>query len=635
MSSGATEIFVSYKAEDRPRVQQIVNALESEGFTVWWDAHIGGGAGWRKDIEEHLADAKCVIVAWSKRSVGPEGDFVKDEATRAKRAGTYLPVRIDSCEPPLGFGEVQALSLEGWKGKTSDPRFRAVVEAVRAKLEGRPAPHASTFTAPAVTRRAAMVGGGGAAVAVAGGAGYWLLGGGSAEAKRIAVMPFSNLSGDESQAYLSEGLSEELRGSLSRVGLEVIGRASSEAVKDESIKRAAAELGAANLLTGSVRTSPDLIRISAQLVSGKDGVEKWSQTYDRKPGDIIQIQTDIATNVAQALTIALASTLQKAIALGGTKDPVAQQMYQQSVMLFRAKGSSAAQEALGQLNAALARDPNYVDVLVSRSTFFGSIAGMTADNTAREIGLAKALSDAKRAVELAPDYAPTHMAIANNLMSRLDFRGAANEFHRALDLGPNNIFVLRAAGGNLSMLTGQSRYIAPVEQAAVLDPLNPNSIATLASVYTDARRYQDAIAQTNKALKLAPERTDFYRDLAINFIMLNKFDEARAAAAKAFKDDPVLGSYYFSLIAARSGDKATAQSEMAKVKAEYGDAAHYQYATIYAQLGEPDQAFAALDLAIKFRDPGLIGTKNDPFLDPLHKDPRWAGLIKRLGFPEA
>ena len=81
MTKPAADVFLSYKAEDRARLQPLVAALEAEGITVWWDAHIGGGTNWRQDIQEHLDAAKCVIVAWTKRSVGPDGEFVRDEAS--------------------------------------------------------------------------------------------------------------------------------------------------------------------------------------------------------------------------------------------------------------------------------------------------------------------------------------------------------------------------------------------------------------------------------------------------------------------------------------------------------------------------------------------------------------------------
>jgi tetratricopeptide (TPR) repeat protein len=167
--TGATDVFVSYKAEDRTRLLPLISALEAEGFTVWWDTHIGGGAHWRDDIQEHLDAAKCVIVAWSRRSVGPAGDFVRDEATRAWRRGAYLPVRIDTVNPPLGFGEVQAISLKGWKGDPSDPRFQALAETVRRRIAGQGIAHVRLPSdRPGISRRVVVAGGAGA-IALAGG----------------------------------------------------------------------------------------------------------------------------------------------------------------------------------------------------------------------------------------------------------------------------------------------------------------------------------------------------------------------------------------------------------------------------------------------------------------------------------
>ena len=125
-----SDVFVSYKAEDRPRIAPLVEALEADGLSVWWDTQIAAGSEWRQDIQERLDQARCVIVVWSKRSVGAGGRFVRDEANRAQRRGTYLPVRIDDVEPPLGFGELHAISLEGWTGERADDRYRALIAGV-------------------------------------------------------------------------------------------------------------------------------------------------------------------------------------------------------------------------------------------------------------------------------------------------------------------------------------------------------------------------------------------------------------------------------------------------------------------------------------------------------------------------
>src|SRR4029453_4468069 len=160
MTIPMADVFVSYKAEDRARIQPLVSALEAEGFSVWWDAHIGGGTNWQEEIELRLDSAKCVLVVWSDRSVGHGGHFVRDEARRAQRRGAYVPVCLGEVEPPLGFGESPALSVKGWKGYSADPRFQAVISAVQSRVSGErdSRPQAQLHT-PRVSRRAVVAGG--------------------------------------------------------------------------------------------------------------------------------------------------------------------------------------------------------------------------------------------------------------------------------------------------------------------------------------------------------------------------------------------------------------------------------------------------------------------------------------------
>lgn len=142
------DVFISYKAEDRLRVKPLVDALEADGLTVWWEAQIYGGSPSRETIETELGAAKCVVVAWSRRSVGPEGEFVRDEAMRAKQRNVYVPIRISKVDPPLGFGETQVIALKAWTGNRSDPRYQSVLEAVRSHVSGSPVP-----TVPPLERR--------------------------------------------------------------------------------------------------------------------------------------------------------------------------------------------------------------------------------------------------------------------------------------------------------------------------------------------------------------------------------------------------------------------------------------------------------------------------------------------------
>src|SRR4051812_40488489 len=202
-----SDVFVSYKAEDRRRVKLLVEALQADGFSVWWDEQIGGGTSWRHAIEAELNAAKCVIVTWTKNSVGPEGTFVQDEATRAQQRQVYVPVTLDKVPLPLGFGGTQALSLTAWRGDRSDQRYQAVLAAARRIVGGDPAPASSSVSRSAIDRRTAIAAAAVAAAAIAGAGGWVLLKPGSAlSTGGIAVLPFANLSGDPSRAYFSDGI---------------------------------------------------------------------------------------------------------------------------------------------------------------------------------------------------------------------------------------------------------------------------------------------------------------------------------------------------------------------------------------------------------------------------------------------
>ena len=292
-----SDVFVSYKAEDRRRVQPLVQALQADGLSVWWDEHIGAGDAWRETIERQLDEARTVVVIWSKRSVGTEGGFVREEAPRAQRRGVYVPVLIDPVSPPLGFGESQATSLKAWHGDRSDPHYRAVLAAIqricgvdptpphkrnparslpgaRPSPVGRPRHLPSRALAPGRSSRQSCG-------RIFGQHCCPALRESRAEIRRRRIFPAVS--------------PKRFRSALSRIaGLKVAGSTSSEAVRNDDAETAAKRLSVANILTGSVRQSASTIRITAELIDGRSGLDKWSQSYDRSPGDAIKIQTDIA-----------------------------------------------------------------------------------------------------------------------------------------------------------------------------------------------------------------------------------------------------------------------------------------------------------------------------------------------------
>ena len=408
-----SDIFVSYKAEDRRRVEPLVQALDADGFSVWWDTQIAAGAEWREDIQAQLDRARCVLVVWSRRSVGRAGRFVREEASRALRLGTYLPVRIDRVEPPLGFGEIHAVALQGWKGRRDDPRYKTLIEAIRAVLAGE-APHIAAQPASS-SRRTVLIGGGATAAAIAA-VGAWELfkPQKAAAANSIAVLPFANLSGDPHQDYFSAGIAEELRSSLSLLqGLKVAGRISSEAVSQQDAATAARRLRVANILTGSVRRAPGMVRVTSQLIDGKNGLEKWSASYDRPEGNVLAIQSDIAENVVAALSVELGSAGVKALTIGGSSNPAAHDLYLRATTQVQNDDSEASlKEANALLDAAIAKDPQFAKAYAAKSRNLSYLAdiGHTPEETAQ--GYANAVLAGRRAVALTPRLPDGYAAVA-------------------------------------------------------------------------------------------------------------------------------------------------------------------------------------------------------------------------------
>ena len=632
-----SDVFISYKAEDRRRVQPLVQALQADGYSVWWDEHIGTGDEWRQTIEKQLDGAKCVIVAWSKGSVGPEGHFVRDEASRAQRRHVYFPVLIDAVDMPLGFGESQATSLKGWKGDRSDGRYQAVLAAVkRIAGDGSAAAAPHLVQSGRLSRRTVV--GGGAVVAVAAvGVGAWELFKPSAASASgsIAVLPFANLSGDPNQAYFSDGIAEEIRSSLARLaGLKVAGRTSSEAVRNDDAETAAKKLEVANILTGSVRQSPSTIRISAELIDGKTGMDRWSQDYDRSPGDAIKIQTDIAENVASALSAALGGAAKSVVSVGGTQNPEAQRLYiEAGAVTEKDIDDETAHRAFDLLDSAVALDPNYAAAYARKSgilTAYGNSYAKSAQELAKN--RAESLRLARTALKIAPNLGQAHMALASLYSSNLQMGPAYAEAKRAIELAPSDAFIVARYANFAGNLGHGSEALAAADKSVALDPLNTLAYNFRLRTLYSSRRYADLI---RAAQELQQKSTDSLNDPAVvgyALLLLGRDREAQSYFEKMAPDfwSRLTGE---AIIMARSGDRAGAERKLAALRQGYKDAASYQYGEIYAQLGDTDAAFANLDHGFVIKDAGLLGLKTDGFLDPIRSDPRFAALMKKMAFP--
>jgi TolB-like protein len=284
------------------------------------------GENYDQVTEAALREAKAVVVLWSRKSV--DSRWVRAEATTADRAGTLIPAMIEPCNRPIMFELKHTAELAHWKGEPNDPAWKAFVADVRRFVRkgepSAPAPvvvHGASSSWISAKALWLLV----AAVLLVGGALWLLTHKGSEQAPTataaapasvavaapvtLAVLPFANLSSDPEQEYFSDGLTEEILNQLAQIKtLRVTGRTSSFSFKgkNEDLRVIGQKLGVANLLEGSVRKDGTNLRITAQLISGKDGAHLWSQTYDRELSKGLMYIRD-RHDVARALSITLMS----------------------------------------------------------------------------------------------------------------------------------------------------------------------------------------------------------------------------------------------------------------------------------------------------------------------------------------
>ena len=631
-----SDVFVSYKSQDRRRVQPLVAALEADGLSVWWDLQLRGGDEWRASIEKELNAAKCIVVIWSKRSTAAGASFVHDEASRALERGIYLPIKIDGSRPPLGFGETQAFTLARWSGDRTDPNYLMALGAVRSIVEGKAVRGPRPIAAP-VSRRAILVVGSGTLAAVATGAASWyfLHRSQGAAANSIAVLPFANLSGDPAQAYFSDGMAEELRTSLGRLGgLKVVGRTSSEIVRNDDAQTAATKLSVANILTGSVRRSPSTIRVAAQLINGATGIERWSQEYDREPGDTIRIQTDIAENVAQELKIALGSAVRAVLTLGGTNNVDAQNLVLKADALLQSIfNEDRARRALELIDAAIALDPKYAGAHARKGVLLNTVSMFFSKSPNETIaGRAQALAAANLAITLAPSLGWAHLALAQIDSGKLQMGSAQDEFRRALKLSPSDANVMRLYSRFLAEIGREQQSLDLADNAITIDPLSAESYNFRIFALYHARRYTEAVRTAQDLIARSPNL--YFPPIEYGYcqLMLGQSVAAKQSFARAATHDPgrVTGE---AILLARTGDRTGALLAITELRRLVSDNANYSIAQIYAQLAEPDSAFAALDRALEMNDWNLIYLMTDPLMDPLRRDPRFRAALTRLNYP--
>jgi adenylate cyclase len=452
--------------------------------------------------------------------------------------------------------------------------------------------------------------------------------------KSIAVLPFVNMSSDKEQDYFSDGLSEELLNQLAQIPqLRVIARTSSFSFKgkDVDVATIARALNVANVLEGSVRKSANILRVTAQLVRASDSSHLWSQTYDRQMSDVFKVQDEIAGDVVAALKVKLLPT-QELPKTQRTNNPEAYEHYLRGMDIFQPDRLALSQSAAAEFQKAIALDSNYANAYVALAIAQARGAEVAGSPAQRAEEIKQAFATLEQAIALAPDLATAYIARGYLRYSRAwDWQGGAADFKQALALEPNNADLLSLYSDSLFFGGRQAEAIAMARKATVIDPLSVDVRYNLGLLLFLSGQDADARLAWQQALAL--NRGARWPNYLMGYLDLKdgKIESARThfqAADEAFR---LTGT---AMVEYTQGHASESEQALDALKAKYTAGSAFQVATVYAWRGEKDHAFEWLELAYEQHDAGMVRLRYDPTLSTLHDDPRFGGLVKKMGFEE-
>lgn len=465
---------------------------------------------------------------------------------------------------------------------------------------------------------------------------------GTANAPRIqsvAVLPLENLSGDSSQDYFADGMTDELITKLGQIrSLRVISRTSVMQYKGtrKPLPQIASELHVEAILEGAVLRSGDQVRITAQLVQATEEKHLWAQSYEGNVRDVLGLQDEIARAVAKQIRSTLSPREEVRAGVERPAQPEAYESYLRGEYFLNRFTADSINKAADYFQQAIEKDPNYAPAFVKLAGCYQILANMNV--IPKKAAYAKANPLVARALELDPQFAAAHAVQGWRLLFyELDFAAAAPEFKRAVELNPNGVEGHEGMGSYYATIGQMQESVQELQRARELDPLASIVNSDLCQKLFFARRYDDALAQCKANIELDPNapRTfwfvgDVYTAKGMDSEAVASYLQAlqlagappsMIAAAKTGTADSGLRGFWKSLVQFVPENVANRNLEP------------YDAAGVYAHAGDNDKALFWLEKAVEARCYGITYLGVNPLFDPLHSDPRFVSLLNRIGLP--
>jgi TolB-like protein/Flp pilus assembly protein TadD len=654
-ATSGRNVFVSYASQDAAIAGAIVAILEKNGMRCWIAPRdVTPGSQYADEIVGAINNAKILVLVLSEHAVASPHVGKEIERASSKRR-RIIGLRTDAAPLTRSFEyflsesqwiDVAALGMPGALAKLTQAVGQGLdpsswVSPGLGSDARNPADRKRKPTYLSIRRMlAAAVFLVVAAIVVGVLVRYWpsKQGGPQAPAiaaisdKSIAVLPFADMSQKKDQEYFGDGMAEEILDLLAKIqGLTVIGRTSSFQFKgkNEDLRTIGSKLNAAYVLEGSVRSSGDQVRITAQLINTRTGAHEWSETYDRPIGDVLKLQDAIAAAVVREL--------QLTVDPGNAQSRSTLKSTEAYDLILRGRHAAdrwdqaGFDEALTLFQQALERDPASADAFAELASDYykQGIVGFLAPVAAFEPARRAALT----ALKLDPGSAAAHVTLGKvHLVYDWDWAAAEQEFKEATILAPGNVDV-RAGDAHLSLALGRwDDAVRKVQAALAVDPLDPNSFWLLMQIQMHRGNFAEAEAANRRLLDIRPTFTWGHNYLGLVLLARGNREAALAEMNKEPIDEGKqqgLAMVYHAL-----GKKAESDAALAQFLKENVDEFAFMVAEVYAFRGQPDEAMHWLERASSQKDCILHYVKGDWPLRNLELDPRYKVFLKKMNLPE-
>jgi eukaryotic-like serine/threonine-protein kinase len=464
---------------------------------------------------------------------------------------------------------------------------------------------------------------------LAAGAWWWFRPQGGASVQSVAVMPFVNATGNADGEFLSDGLTEDVINRLAQLPeLHVTARSTVLRFrnKDEDPQKIGKELQVQGVMTGRITQHGDEIAVETDLVNVSDGTQIWGQRYTRKMSGVAALQNEIVYDLTAKLRTQITHEEKQAMSLGATTNSEAYQLYLKGRFYWNQRSKENILRSIDSFKQAIALDPKYALAYVGLADSYAVASGYSALQSKESIPLAE--TAARRAVELQPNLGVAHAAVAFVDAARHDWPAANRESQQALTLDPNDASIhYFYAYNTLIPEARMDEAVREIQRALALEPASLAINGNYGGTLMFARRYPEAKAQLDTALAMDPNFLLTHTRMREWFELQGRFEEARQVAILSrpefskMKSGPTKEEYFHGLIASDLHDAENSGESFAD---------RIGTAIAYAQLGDRDNAMKWLEKSYAFQDDLLPNYARIPLLDPLHGDPRYDALLRKL-----